>query len=497
VVAGGETQCTVALTETAEAGSTVRLAADNPLLSIPEAVEVQPGRASAQFTLRSQPSDLDAESLIVAAIDESAALATLEVRGLKPAALSCLPKSLRPGEKATCELRLNASEVGEAVRLDVQASGTGLKVPAFVTTRPRQATLTFQVQAERTCGDDMVTVGVRFGANTVEDTLATASAAAPVLTLPGERFAKFGARLGFHAAVSDPSGLPVELSVSDLPHGASFDSQTGSFEWIPEEAQLGRYEIVFTARNSANVSATGRVVVNVDAGKPVITDLLNGASQSNDAVCSPGSRATIVGRWLSLQDEPRFASEQPVTDLGGTRVNVNGAYVPVLYASPLRVDFACPVLDAGVPLEVSVENEAGATEPAAAVMQDASPGLFALDGSGKGQGLVFHAGSSSLVASRDFTMAGLPAQAGDRVVLRATGLAHAVAASITIGVGDVWLPAEDLAEVSGELGVYHLTVMIPAGVAGEAVPLSLRGTAPDGRLIESNTITIAIEGERP
>jgi hypothetical protein len=90
--------------------------------------------------------------------------------------------------------------------------------------------------------------------------------------LPGSQFVKFAARLGFRAAASDPSGLPLELSVVDLPRGASFDAQTGSLEWTPDESQQGRHEIAFTARNSANASSTGRVTVHVDDGKPVITD---------------------------------------------------------------------------------------------------------------------------------------------------------------------------------------------------------------------------------
>ena len=59
-----------------------------------------------------------------------------------------------------------------------------------------------------------------------------------------------------------------------------------------------------------------------------------------------------------------------VTELGGTRVMINGDYVPILYASPLQVNFLCPAIGAGTPLRISIESEDGATEPLSTVMQD-------------------------------------------------------------------------------------------------------------------------------
>jgi hypothetical protein len=72
---------------------------------------------------------------------------------------------------------------------------------------------------------------------------------APVLDPIGDRMVDEEQTLQFTVTASDANDLPADnltLSVSGLPAGATFDSQTGLFQWTPSEAQQGSYQVTFT-----------------------------------------------------------------------------------------------------------------------------------------------------------------------------------------------------------------------------------------------------------
>ena len=291
-------------------------------------------------------------------------------------------------------------------------------------------------------------------------------------------------------------------SLDSLPNGASFDAETGSFSWTPEASQAAVYEIVVTATNSAGASVTARVQITVDSGAPVITGIYNAAGKGVPA-CSPGALASVEGRWLAIGNDsvadPSGASEE----LGGVRVTVNGKPASVVYASARRLDFVCPALEPGN-VAISVENASGAAGPVPAVMAAIAPALFTLDGSGAGQGIVYLAGSSELAASRDDLALGEPAQPGDAIVLRATGIGSPSGPPPVVIVGGLPAQVASVGNVSGMAGVAEITVLVPAGVAeGDRVPVyiaarrvngpvSVRGERQNLRL-RSNWVTIAVE----
>ena len=251
-------------------------------------------------------------------------------------------------------------------------------------TRPGQDQLSFTVFSDRYAKQQTAAVAVQLGLTTATDAVALMPATAPVLSLPPQQLTAPGKISAFTVSAVDPGGLPVTLSAAGLPAGAAFDPITGNFIWTPRKSHsqprnalevgrvepvLGTYHIAFTATNSASASSSGEVVIHVDSGKPVITDVRNAASQIPQSACSPGSAASLVGRWLASNDPPVSDPSGASVRLGGTRVNVNGTYVPVLYASRQRVDFLCPNADPGTALAIFADTDAGVTDPVETTMR--------------------------------------------------------------------------------------------------------------------------------
>jgi uncharacterized protein (TIGR03437 family) len=201
-----------------------------------------------------------------------------------------------------------------------------------------------------------------------------------------------------------------------------------------------------------------------------------------------------------------------VTNLAGTQVKVNGEYASVVYASATRVDFVCPGTDAGTALTISAENGAGVTDPQSTTMYQTAPGLYSVDGTGAGQGLIMLSGTSLLAASRDYLALGQPAQPGNSITIRATGIGALNGALPTVTIGDVNAQVQSVQAVSGVAGVYDITAEVPLSTQeGDAVPVvvilpadeSLQrlgaqqaaGARGFGR--QSNQTTIAVERQRP
>jgi uncharacterized protein (TIGR03437 family) len=299
---------------------------------------------------------------------------------------------------------------------------------------------------------------------------------------------KYGTEVRFPVFGSDPG---ASLSVTSLPPGASFDAASGTFAWIPTAAQQGTYEVTFSALLPTGETISEQVELEVGAGAPSVTKVINAASHSSEGACSPGAIGRLEGRWLGGESAASDTSGSSLR-LSGTAVRVNGDAVPILYASASRVDFLCPASAPGSPLEIVVETAGGRSPAVQTTTRELSPGIFSADDSGTGQGMVLHADGSSLVMVRNYRHAAQPAQSGDVVTLYATGMEGVTKASVRIG--NVEVVANSLDKVPGLPGLWLLSVTIPHGAEiGKAVVLSIGGQMSDGVSVRSNQIRIAIE----
>jgi uncharacterized protein (TIGR03437 family) len=308
------------------------------------------------------------------------------------------------------------------------------------------------------------------------------------LSAPGRRLVKHGTEVRFSVFSSEPGS---SLSVTSLPPGASFDASSGTFDWVPTAAQQGTYQVGFNALSPTGELITEDVELEVDSGAPAITRVINAASHSQDAACSPGAIGRLEGRWLSEESASVSDASGNSLRLSGTAVMVNGDAVPILYASPTRVDFLCPASVPGSQLQIVVETAGGLSQAAQTTARELTPGLFSIDGSDAGQGMVVHAGGSSLVMVRNYHYAAQPAQPGDVIALYATGMGGASKASVQIG--NTKVEANSLDKVPGLPGLWLLSVTVPRGEVGNTVGLSIIGRMSNEVSVPSNQIRIAIE----
>jgi uncharacterized protein (TIGR03437 family) len=345
------------------------------------------------------------------------------------------------------------------------------------------------VSADAVARQQLVTVTALAGSATVQDTIQVAAGSQPIVIAPHSQAGKRGSPLRFTVSAADPAELPVQLAASDLPAGATFDAATGGFEWTPAATQGGKHKVTFTATNAAGRSSSAQVTMEVTSGDPTLGPA--------ERACSPGAVATLTGSWLA---EPGPAVTDPsgnAMELGGTKVKVNGEYVPVLSASSTEVEFVCPSVSPETQLAVAVETASGASGPVSMTMQSASPWIFVSDAAGQTQGVVSFVGTTELAMARNSQVAGHPAQPGDEILLWGTGFGagnQAMSATMSVKLGGVDAGVEAVNAVPGHAGVYTVQVRVPVPMGfGEGVPIQLQVMGPDGKLYHSNSVTIAVE----
>jgi uncharacterized protein (TIGR03437 family) len=446
-------------------------------------------------------SDVDESPLITASVAGAVRTTSLAIVGIRPVALRFSESAIQAGTWSDAEIELNSTNVPAVARLNVASSTADLLVPPSIVTRPGQTRARFRVyldaRAKQQAGAE---IQVRFGETTVRTPIAVMPAGAPVLSLPDELAVRIGGELSLTVSAIDPNGLPLVYAASGLPAGAQFDATTGRFAWTPVNGQEGAYEVGFKATNTAQASGARSIRIMVDTGRPVAVTLRSAARRTGPT-CSPGSLASVEGRWLA----PSTAQADPSGELAGTRVKVNGEYAALTAVSPSRVDFLCPVLPAGTTLAVSVENGAGKSDAVTGVTALAAPALFSIDGTGAGEGLVYLSGTSLMATSRDYRALGQPAQPGDSITIRATGVDPQSLPPL-VSVGGMAAKVEAVSALPGMAGVFEITVTVPLGVQpGSAVPIqasfgplpaedSSRRHVPVR--VRSNLVTVAIEEGR-
>jgi uncharacterized protein (TIGR03437 family) len=485
---GSSTNCIVALSKPAD-GITIGLRSAGSLLAHPEAVTVTDG-STVSFSLNVQPSANIGAAVITASYDGASRNLPVVISSPKAlASLVCNP-TVTIGGTVDCLVSVEPGLQRDDLYVQVKTSHPAVRVPAVLKTRSNHTSVPFQCLIDRTAQKGKATITATAGMNTLEQTIDLIPVAGPVLTVPGIQYGRPGDLLRFTVSAEDDGNIPVRVSAQGVPPGAEFDPLTGRFEWVPRDHDEARHTIRFTATNSAGVSAHAKVIVAMDNGKPVIDSLSNGANQSTAMVCRPGSIATVRGRRLAgaIADE-RSGS---VTGLAGSKVMVNGEPVPLLHAAPDHLDFVCPDLPPSAQVSVSAESEFGSADPVALVIAEAAPGIFSLDASGTGQGVVTLAGTHEFATVRDHRMLGQPVQAGDVISVFATGLppdAHPL-----IRIDELGAEVLAVTPVPGQMGVWEIRARIPQGiVANDHATMVLQLPKSGNAIQQSNAVTFAVE----
>ena len=488
LAASTSTICTIRLSKAAPGnGTTVALSSsDVSVVQVPASVTIPRKTSIASFATTAGSVTSNRTATITATASQSTARVTLSVlASVSPTSslalqLRCEPLQIAPGTTAVCEIRHNADDSANGVEFAVASSSELVRVPAKL--RLRGGTVRFEVSSDKTSPPGNVMIEARSDTSDARVTLQLASSETLHLRLPQNLTATPRSPVRFKVEAFDDQGLPSSVTVANKPSGAAFDPTSGLFEWIPADKDLGATEISFTAANSLGFATTKKVAIRVVPSQPILGGLRNAAGSGALAACSPGSLATLVGTSLAGS-----SSEDAV------RVVVNGADASVVRASGERVDFLCPPLAPGTPLGISLEVGSQSSNEVQTVMQKTAPGLLSVDGSGTGLGIVVHA--RGLAALPRFDRVGAPALAGDAITLFATGVDCDERSAIPRPVlyfGNDYQQITAL-RPSSFAGVCEVQAVVPAGLPGNEVELSLELVRQDGSLVRSNPVLIAIE----
>lgn len=256
--------------------------------------------------------------------------------------------------------------------------------------------------------------------------------------------------------------------------------------------QAGRAEPI-----SGTVSAAGAP----GARGPLVyrNGAVSGASFKRYAPLAPGQIFSLFGTTLASQ--PASAATIPLPrSLAGLSATLGGVDLPLYYADTGQVNAQVP-FDAppGNILPLVVKTGTSASPPELVTLAGVQPGIFTVDSSGSGAGVVTDAQGSLISAAN-------PARAGQVVIVYATGLGAtqpavatgeaspsstlAVASStVSAYVGGQAASVEFAGLTPGLVGLYQVNLRIPAAAtSGDAVELYL-----EQNQVPSNKVTMAIK----
>ncbi|MBI3666399.1 MAG: hypothetical protein HY236_09290 [Acidobacteria bacterium] len=144
----------------------------------------------------------------------------------------------------------------------------------------------------------------------------------------------------------------------------------------------------------------------------VSNSVANGASFGNGAI-APGEIVTVFGAGVGPAQLVR--SSNFATDLASARVRFNDTAAPLIFARYDQVAAVVPyALDGATSAQVTLEFSGNTSNAITVPVAAASPGLFTVDSSGRGQGAILNQDTTLNSAAN-------PAALGSVVVLYATG----------------------------------------------------------------------------
>jgi uncharacterized protein (TIGR03437 family) len=211
---------------------------------------------------------------------------------------------------------------------------------------------------------------------------------------------------------------------------------------------------------------------------PAVAAVMNGASYGTGAV-SPGEVVTIFGTGLGPVNPAGMqldSAEFSTMLLAGTQVLFDGAPAPMVYSSAGQVSAAVPFGLQSATTQIQVEYQGQTSQALAEPVSPVTPGIFSLDGSGRGQALALNEDGS-------LNSPGNPASAGSAIRVYATGL------------GQMSPAGQDGLFMAGT-AVPPPALPVTARIAGEAVAVTYASRAP-GLLEEVVQLYIGIPQQHP
>ena len=288
-------------------------------------------------------------------------------------------------------------------------------------------------------------------------------------------------------------------------------AQPATLQAVASEQTLGLSSIaaaiaVTVQPASANAAGQTFAVVNAASG-----------AQATPQVVTPGGYIAIYGTSLASNEAPLATTIPLPGTLNGTQFFLGGKPLPLLYAGSGQVNALIPQnLNPNTSYQLVIQRGSTLSVPAFLTVAEYQPGIYTMDLSGSGQGIVEIAGTALLAAPTG--NGSRPVQRGSEYLsIFATGLGPVIGsngeappadgaaaplttiyqttAAVTATIGGVDAPVLFSGLTPSLVGLYQVNVQVPATApAGDAVPLVLTVTDPvTGQSVQSNTVTIAAQ----
>jgi uncharacterized protein (TIGR03437 family) len=325
--------------------------------------------------------------------------------------------------------------------------------------------------------------------------------------------------------VTASNGGSVQVTFSNGDPGINLtDIGSGIWEgtWIPAHAskaavlQVAATENGLTLNPSINIGTSLTVAVQAapaDAA-PQPTGIANAASAgyATAQVVSPGSYIAIYGTGFGGSEGASATSLPLPATLNGAQVLLGGIPMPLLYAGPDHVNALVPQgIEANAVYPLVVTRGSTQSVPVPIAVRELQPGIYTLDYTGSGSGVIVNALTNQLITELS------PAHASDYLVIYATGLGsvtgsngepapadgaatpstalYSTTATVSATIGGVAAPVTFSGLTPTFAALYQVNVQVPAGLpAGSSVPVVLTATDPaTGAAVVSNTVMIAVQ----
>jgi len=269
-------------------------------------------------------------------------------------------------------------------------------------------------------------------------------------------------------------------------------------------------------QGSTTTSVAVQAVSASAAAQP--TGVANAASaqQATPGVVVPGGYVAIYGTGLAGNGTSGATIPLPTT-LNGTQVLLGGQPLALSYAGTGQINGVIPQsLETNASYPLVIVRGATQSVPVPITVAAYQPGIYSVDASGSGQGVVEIVGTALLAgpAANGYR----PVKSGSEYLsVFATGLGplagpngeaqpadgaaaplspvYQTTATVTATIGGVNAPVVFAGLTPTLVALYQVNVQVPAGVpTGNAVPLVVTVTDPaTGATYQSNTVTIAIQ----
>ncbi len=245
--------------------------------------------------------------------------------------------------------------------------------------------------------------------------------------------------------------------------GASYRANEPLSNFNSADSSIGTWTLA--VENNSSDSRAGRLndvtltITGTNQAQPYFRpdQVLNSANLRSGAV-APGQVVSISGSALGPDVPVLTPAGAWPTSLADVRVNVNGADVPIRYASSTRLDVQMPFNLTGGTANIRVTYGSNVSGTVSVPITTTYPGLFALQSGGTGQ---------AKAANQDGT---------------ANSIANAAAKGSVISVYGIGLGIVDPPVAAGQVpptsSLSRVTNAVAASIGGVPAPVTFAGLAP-------------------